>query len=255
MSNSELFIRVEQVSFSFKEQQIIYGMNLSLTKGTSYALIGKSGTGKSTFLNLVAGFLKPTTGRILIDGLDSRKGREQTGFLFQDLVLFPWQTVLEAVMMPLKLKKKNVTKEEYQIGMKLLTEMELANLQDKYPHELSGGQKQRVALARTLIGEPDLLLMDEPTSALDEMTKEQIQRLILHQQQKRNTTMLFVTHDIEEAVYLGEKILILKEDGKVLELENPFFAVYQPKEQLAFYRMCIDIRQLMNTESSYEHTT
>ena len=97
----------------------------------------------------------------------------------------------------------------------LLEEMGLERLKDKYPHELSGGQKQRVAIARTLIGKPDFLLMDEPTSSLDAMTKEQIQQLILTQQQKLKTTLLFVSHDIEEAVLLGEEILILHKDGTI----------------------------------------
>ena len=244
MKQNETFVRVEEVSFQFKGQTIFKNLNLTLQKGNSYALIGKSGVGKSTLLNLISGFLQPNSGRITIAG-ESVAKTDHIAFLFQDLGLFPWQTVFESVSMPLKLK--NVKESEKQV-LGLLREMELDHLIDKYPHELSGGQKQRVGIARTLIGKPQLLLMDEPTSALDAMTKEYIQHLILKQQQKLQTTMLFVTHDIEEAVFLGKVVLVLKEDGSIHQVETPYFAQANAKEQLGFYEACIDIRKLMNVE-------
>ncbi|WP_428910489.1 ABC transporter ATP-binding protein [Niallia sp. Krafla_26] len=244
MKQNEAFVRLEEVSFQFKGQTIFENVSLSLQKGTSYALIGKSGVGKSTLLNLISGSLQPNSGRITIEG-ESVAKTDHIAFLFQDLGLFPWQTVFESIAMPLKLK--NVRDREKQV-LNLLREMELDHLKDKYPHELSGGQKQRVGIARTLIGKPQLLLMDEPTSALDAMTKEYIQRLILKQQQKLQTTMLFVTHDIEEAVFLGKVVLILKEDGSFHRVENPYFSQVNAKEQLGFYEACINIRKLMNVE-------
>lgn len=245
MKEKDAFVRVEDVSFYYKEQKVIENINLSLEKGTSYAVIGKSGVGKSTLLHLISGFLQPSSGQILINGNSVHKKSDRIAFLFQDLGLFPWHTVFESVSMPLKIK--GVQSGEKQV-MNLLQEMELDHLKDKYPHELSGGQKQRVGIARTLIGNPALLLMDEPTSALDAMTKEYIQHLILKQQQKLGTTMLFVTHDIEEAVFLGEVVLILKEDGSIEQVENPYFSQINAKEQLGFYEACINIRKLMNVE-------
>ncbi len=245
MKQDETFVKLESVSFNYKEQSVIENISLSLKKGSSYALIGKSGVGKSTLLNLISGFLQPSSGQIKVNGSSVHKKSDQIAFLFQDLGLFPWQTVFQSVSMPLKLK--DVQGSERQV-MELLQEMELDHLKDKYPHELSGGQKQRVGIARTLIGKPQLLLMDEPTSALDAMTKEYIQHLILKQQQKLQTTMLFVTHDIEEAVFLGEVVLILKEDGSVRQIENPYFSQVNAKEQLGFYEACINIRKLMNVE-------
>ena len=150
--------------------------------------------------------------------------------------------------MPLKLKGEQNAKYIEKEALNLLKEMELDHLKDKYPHELSGGQKQRVGIARTLIGKPGLLLMDEPTSALDAMTKEYIQHLILKQQQKLQTTTVFVTHDIEEAVFLGEVVLILKEDGTIQQVESQFFAKDHANEELGFYEVCIHIRKLMNME-------
>jgi ABC-type nitrate/sulfonate/bicarbonate transport system ATPase subunit len=255
MSN-KAFVVLHDVSFRFGDQPILDHVELSLNKGTSYALIGKSGVGKSTLLNLIAGFIQPSQGSITIGGQTVKKSKGSTAFLFQDLGLFPWQTVMEAVMMPLLLKKeKNIEGAKEQI-IALLREMELESLKDKYPHELSGGQRQRVAIARSLISKPELLLMDEPTSSLDATTKEHIQQLILAQQQKLKTTLLFVSHDIEEAVFLGEIILILNKNGSIQEVKNPYFAQKNAKEQLGFYEACIEIRKLMNMETTVnEHHT
>lgn len=242
------FIIMDHVSFAFGHQEVLREVHLVLEQGSSYALIGKSGSGKSTLLNLLAGFLTPDRGTVTVNGSIVRGPRRETAFLFQELGLFPWQTVMEAVSMPLKLKgwKKGIDAP----AMELLREMRLENHKDKYPQELSGGERQRAALARTLIGEPDLLLMDEPTSALDAMTKEDLQGLILREQQKRKATLLFVTHDIEEAVMLGRYILLLNGDGTVSKLDNPYYAIGNAREQLGFYDECIKIRKLLKMETT-----
>ena len=240
-------IQLDHISFSFGETVVIRDISVALQRGGAYALIGKSGIGKSTLLNLIAGFLKPDSGHVLIDGKQVTKPREQTAFLFQELGLFPWQTVFQAVAMPLKIHGN--TSDIPARVLSLLAELHLDQHKDKYPHQLSGGERQRVALARTLVGNPDLLLMDEPTSALDAMTKEELQSLILRQTQARNTTLLFVTHDIEEAVLLGQTILILGEDGTLSRLENPCFGIQNPRESLAFYDETIQIRTLLRVES------
>lgn len=240
-------IQLDHISFSFGETVVIRDISIALQRGGAYALIGKSGIGKSTLLNLIAGFLKPDSGHVLIDGKQVTKPREQTAFLFQELGLFPWQTVFQAVAMPLKIHGN--TSDIPARVLSLLAELHLDQHKDKYPHQLSGGERQRVALARTLIGNPDLLLMDEPTSALDAMTKEELQSLILRQTQARNTTLLFVTHDIEEAVLLGQTILVLNEDGPLSYLENPCFGIQNPRESLAFYDETIQIRTLLRVES------
>ena len=240
-------IQLDHISFSFGETVVIRDISVVLQRGGAYALIGKSGIGKSTLLNLIAGFLKPDSGQVTIEGKQVTGPREQTAFLFQELGLFPWQTVFQAVAMPLKIHGN--TSDIPARVLSLLAELHLDQHKDKYPHQLSGGERQRVALARTLIGNPDLLLMDEPTSALDAMTKEELQSLILRQTQARNTTLLFVTHDIEEAVLLGQTILILGEDGTLSRLENPCFGIQNPRESLAFYDETIQIRTLLRVES------
>jgi NitT/TauT family transport system ATP-binding protein len=242
------FIHIEHVSYSFGQQEVLKDINLSLEKANSYALIGKSGSGKTTLLNLIAGFKQPDSGIIKMNGTVISGPRRETAFLFQELGLFPWQTVEEAVAMPLKLLgHKQGSKEAID---EMLTHMRLQNHKNKYPKELSGGERQRVALARTLISEPELLLMDEPTSALDAMTKEELQRLIINEQQRRVYTLLFVTHDIEEAMLLGQYILLLGADKTILKLENPYYMVENPREQLGFYEECIKLRQLLKIETN-----
>lgn len=240
------FIQMDHVSVSFGQQEILKEISLELEQGSSYALIGKSGSGKSTLLNVIAGFLKPDGGTVTVKGIGIGGPRRETAFLFQELGLFPWQTVYDAVSMPLRLKGNK--KEMNSVVMGLLQEMGLENHKDKYPQQLSGGERQRVALARTLIGEPDLLLMDEPTSALDAMTKEELQGLILREQQKIKATLLFVTHDIEEAMSLGRYILLMNGDGTVSELENPYYAIKNARERLGFYDECIKLRKLLKME-------
>lgn len=245
-STAQEHIILDHVTFSFGDTVVIRDISLALRRGGTYALIGKSGIGKSTLLNLIAGFLQPDHGLILIDGAPVSGPRRQTAFLFQELGLFPWQTVSEAVSMPLKIAGKK--RESNAQAQFLLKELHLEQHKDKYPQQLSGGERQRVALARTLMNDPDLLLMDEPTSALDAMTKEELQTLILRQTQMRGATLLFVTHDIEEAVLLGQTILILNEDGTLSSIENPCFGIPNPRETLAFYDECIKIRTRLRIE-------
>jgi NitT/TauT family transport system ATP-binding protein len=242
------FILLEDVSFSYGRQNILRGLRLELEQGTSYALIGASGVGKSTLLHLLAGFLKPDSGRILINNHPLSGPRKETAFLFQELGLFPWQTVWDAVSMPLRVRGNRADMQD-KVTL-LLKELGILQYKDKYPGELSGGEQQRVALARTLIGEPDLLLMDEPTSALDAMTKELLQQLILREIKKRQTTLIFITHDIEEAVLLGERLLLLKEDGTITEYKNEYYGVPEAREEIGFYQECIRIRKLLKQEDN-----
>lgn len=245
------FVKLTDLTVRLGGQTIFHRMGLELKKGMSYALIGKSGIGKSTLLNVIAGFIQPAEGKVTVDNAEVVRPRRGTAFLMQELGLFPWQTVYEAVHMPLRLSggrgKGEVQRNKV---MQLLREMELDTLCNQYPHELSGGQRQRAALARTLVGNPDFLLMDEPTSSLDSVTKHAMQDLMLAQLQRRQTTMLMVTHDIEEAVMMGEQILLLSGQGEIKTRTNPYYGCANPREQLGFYETCISIRQWMNAERS-----
>lgn len=246
---SKKLIQIENLVFSYGEKVVFHNFSYAFHKGTSYALLGRSGCGKSTLLHLIAGERKPNEGKIIRhkDILPLHQGK--IGFLYQNLALFPWQTTEEAVQMPLHILKKN-NKNEVE---GLLTELGIWDKRNYYPKDLSGGEKQRVALARTLITKPNLLLMDEPTSALDQMTKETLQQLMFKEQNKYKYTLLFVTHDIEEAVFLGEKILVMQEQGNVEEVKNPYFGLPDAKEQLPYYEFCILLRKKLGAkEIPYE---
>lgn len=236
------FITLKDVVYEVEGQVIFDKLNLSLAKGKVYAVIGPSSVGKTTLLHLLAGFIKPSSGQITVSGDAVCDVREKTSFLFQDLGLFPWQTTAEAVAMPLQISKDKSKQDIEELVDSLLSSLNILSCKNQYPHQLSGGQKQRVALARTLITQPDLLLMDEPTSALDAMTKETIQQLFLDLQSEQLMTSIFVTHDIEEAVFLGDEILLLHPNGHYQWIKNNDQQRLS-RETKAFYEQCFYVRK------------
>lgn len=241
-------IQIESLEFSYEHNLVFQNLSYTFEKGISYAMIGRSGCGKSSLLHLIAGEKQANHGTISRNSSVLPLQNGKIGFLYQNLALFPWQTVEEAVRMPLRILNQDAD-EKVEV---MLKELGIWGKRNAYPKDLSGGERQRVALARTLITQPKLLLMDEPTSALDQMTKEVLQHVILEEQKRHQYTLLFVTHDIEEAVFLGEKIVILHENGKLIEVLNPFFGLPDVKEQLPYYEFCIKLRQTLGMEYSYE---
>ncbi len=177
--------------------------------GEFITIIGPSGCGKSTLLNLVAGFLNPTEGEVLVRGKSvSGPGRER-GMIFQQYSSFPHLTVLQNVLFGLEINKLPSGRGERRSRAEsILEQVELLEHRHKYPHQLSGGQQQRVAIARSLVMEPKILLMDEPFSALDEPTRLEMQELIVQLWDRIQPTILCVTHNVTEAVYLGERVWI-----------------------------------------------
>ncbi|MHC5247062.1 ABC transporter ATP-binding protein [Enterococcus sp. LJL90] len=234
-----MVIEFNKVSFQYGEKKILEELSFSFEAGRSYVLLGRSGIGKSTLLSLLKGFEKPVAGEIIYQGTTP----EAVEIVFQDLFLFPWQTVFQGVELPLKIQRLAKDKRREKVNI-LLAELGLTEFKEQYPAALSGGQKQRVAMARGLVTNPDYLLLDEPTSSLDQETKEMAQELILREQQKRTNTLITVTHDIEEAAYLGEIILIMAA-GQLQVVENPVFQLENRREDLAFYEFCIYLRALL----------
>lgn len=232
-------IEFNKVSFQYGEKKILEELSFSFEAGRSYVLLGRSGIGKSTLLSLLKGFENPAAGEIIYQGTTP----EAVEIVFQDLFLFPWQTVFQGVELPLKIQRLAKDKRREKVNI-LLEELGLTEFKEQYPAALSGGQKQRVAMARGLVTNPDYLLLDEPTSSLDQETKEMAQELILREQQKRTNTLITVTHDIEEAAYLGEIILIMAA-GQLQVVENPVFQLENRREDLAFYEFCIYLRALL----------
>ena len=218
-------------------------VNLSIAAGERYSLIGPSGCGKSTLLHLLAGLLQPTEGQVLYRGKNLTGCQQDIGVILQGYGLFPWKTVEQNVMLPLILQKKS--KEEMREKTEpLLEHLGLSSMKKKYPRQLSGGQQQRVAIARALVAEPQVLLMDEPFSALDALTRENLQNLVLSLCEERNLTMVMVTHNIEEAIFLGQKIVAFADhSGQIKRIdENPHSGQTAYRNTAEFYQHCSLLR-------------
>ncbi len=200
---------------------LLDGVNFSLESGSSLAVIGESGCGKSTLLQTLAGILEPVAGSVVIESDAGRKPKN--GFVWQNLALFPWLCVSENLALPLKFNREVNIRERVK---EMLSELELEGLEGRFPNELSGGQQQRLALGRALIANPDVLFMDEPFSALDAVLREHLQNFLMQLRQKHPCTMIFVTHDIAEAVALGESIMLLgaRPSRVVRSSRNPAFS-------------------------------
>jgi NitT/TauT family transport system ATP-binding protein len=201
-------------------------INFSVGEGEFITILGPSGCGKSTLLDVIAGLLKPEKGEVLIDDKKVEKTSLEVGFIMQNYALFPWRTVRKNIEYGLELKK--VTKKERgEISDRYLSLVHLESFADRYPYELSGGMKQRVAIARALAYNPDILLMDEPFAAVDAQTREGLQDELLNIWEQMKKTIIFVTHSIEEAVILSDRVIVLTENPgaikaiKVIELARP----------------------------------
>ncbi|MDR3283154.1 MAG: ABC transporter ATP-binding protein [Candidatus Methanoplasma sp.] len=184
------------------------GLNLSISRGEFHVILGPSGCGKSTFLDLVAGLTKATGGSILIDGAPVTGPGTDRATVFQQYALLPWKTALGNVTFALENLEKNSAKRK-ETAAKYLDLVGLSDFHGHYPFELSGGMKQRVAIARALAVGPEVLLMDEPFAAVDALTRETLQRDLLRIAQETGKTVLFITHSIDEAVFLADRVSVM----------------------------------------------
>ncbi|WP_419887519.1 ABC transporter ATP-binding protein [Neobacillus niacini] len=237
------YLSLQDVTYSYaKNNVIVDAVNFDVEKGKFHSLLGKSGCGKTTLLKLAAGLLIPNEGSILLQN-EKIKPSERIGFVFQAPTLLEWKTVVDNVLLPVSLKRK-VTKEHVERAESLLESMGLTHLKQEYPSRLSGGQQSRVSIARALIGSPTLLYMDEPFSALDAITREELQDDLLHLCEVHQMTVLFVTHDISEAVYLSDSIAVM-DKGNIIK----HFSVNFPDRHTTDFRysgqfsqLCLEIR-------------
>ncbi|MEY8764628.1 MULTISPECIES: ABC transporter ATP-binding protein [Clostridium] len=194
--------------------------NLKVKKGEFITVVGPSGCGKSTFLDILAGLSKPTSGKVYIDGEPITGPALDRGIILQGYALFPWRTVEKNIEFGLEIKK--IPKEERKkISEKFIELVGLKGFENRYPHELSGGMKQRVAIARALAYDPEVLLMDEPFAAVDAQTRESLQEELLNIWEKTNKTIVFITHSIEEAVFLADRVVVMATSpGRIKEIIN-----------------------------------
>lgn len=219
-------IHLEHVSKSFGEQKVLDDISLDIREGEILTVIGRSGCGKTTLLRLINGLQKPDTGRVCVEGEDVAKTdlialRRKIGYVIQNKGLFPHMTVEKNITYVPVISGRKDKAENHRLALELLNLVGLdETYAGRYPDELSGGQQQRVGIARALASKAKILLMDEPFGALDEITKRSMQKELLALQEKLKMTVVFVTHDIREAMCLGNRVLVM-EQGKIAQLDEP----------------------------------
>ena len=201
------------------------GVSLDIKENEFICVVGPSGCGKSTLLNIIAGLLEPTSGTVSLDGKVIEGTGVERGVVFQQYALFPWRTVLKNVMFPLEMKK--VPKAEAEaIARKYIKSVGLEGFEKSFPKELSGGMKQRVAIARAYAANPEVLLLDEPFGALDAQTRVQLQSELLETWEKEKKTCFFMTHDVDEAGILAQRVIIMSARPgrikKIVDIDIPY---------------------------------
>ena len=224
-------LSIENLEVKYGNTVALKDFSLTIKKGEIYSLIGPSGCGKSTLLKVLCGIIRNYSGQIAFNGEAFTPREVSIGYVPQHYGLLEWKTVKENIFLSYKLNSTKVLREAE--VSEIINSLEIDDIQNRYPSQLSGGQKQRVALARAFISQPDILLMDEPFSSLDTFTSEASQRLFLRLWEKYKVTTLFITHNIHEAVSIGEHIIVMsKSPGRIIhQVENPLFNVSEYQEE------------------------
>lgn len=246
-------LEVKNLTKKYGKKTVLDNINFDVKNGEFLSILGPSGCGKTTLLKLLIGIEKVSSGNIIKNDIDitnvdiSKRGM---GIVFQNYVLFPNMTVLNNVMYPLniKLKDKEKAKEE---SIKVLKLVNMEEHMNKYPHELSGGQQQRVAIARTISLKPDIILFDEPMSALDADNRLTLRKELKNIQKKLKTTMIYITHDQEEAFSLSDRVMVMNK-GKIEQLDTPNIIFNKPKND---YVKKFVVNHLIEKVSSIEKCT
>lgn len=221
--DSSVKVKIDNVVRKFDtrngEITALNGVNLDIKENEFVCVVGPSGCGKSTLLNIIAGLLEPTSGKVLVDGEEVKGPGRERGVVFQQYALFPWLTVRKNVEFGLRLDKSLSEEEIRETSTKYLEMVDLLQFENAYPKELSGGMKQRVAIARAYAVNPKVLLMDEPFGALDAQTRTQLQTELIETWEKERKTCFFITHDVEEAIVLAERVIIMSaRPGRIKEI-------------------------------------
>jgi len=206
MKTNELLV-LNNVEKSYNQLNVLKGINLSFKKGEFISIVGKSGCGKSTLLRIIAGLESASSGNVMVNGSELRSINQDARMMFQDGRLLPWKRIIQNIGLGLSGDWKDR-------AVEALRSVGLEDRAQHFPSSLSGGQKQRIALARALVHEPQLLLLDEPLGALDALTRMEMQQLIESLWEQKQFTTILVTHDVEEAVVLSDRVIVLK-DGNV----------------------------------------
>ena len=250
-------IEFQNVTFAYPNARPVFDrFNWSIARGERWAVIGGSGNGKTTLLMLLAGLCLPTAGQIVIEDQIIDRPRPRTGLVLQEYGLLSWATIKQNAALGLKVRNfygpdgrhapvEHVVGPIEPLVEKWLKRLGIDALRDRYPAQVSGGQRQRAAIARTLVLDPDLLLMDEPFAALDAATREDLQNLTIELQREQNLTLVVVTHNIEDAVFLGRRILVLQPPPHTqpIIIDNPPAGESSYRSQPLFFEQCARVRE------------
>jgi NitT/TauT family transport system ATP-binding protein len=236
-------IEVSHLCFAYGEREVLFDVSFEVPPRGGLAIIGPSGCGKTTLLYTLAGLRRPKSGTVRIDGKMVQGPRGQSAVILQHYGLLPWKTVHENAALGLRIRRVP-SKERQQKVLAILGELGMGDYLEAYPRQLSGGQQQRVAIARALALEPDLLIMDEPFSSLDALTREGLQNLLLDIWTQREITLVLVTHSIEEAVFLGQEVLVLSGNpGRVqARLPNAALGSHDFRGRAEYQSLCTELR-------------
>ena len=238
-------LEFKDIYFKYDEdnEPMMENLSFNINEGEFISIIGPSGCGKSTIFRLINGLEKIQSGQVLVNGMSIDNIKNYSAFMPQKDLLFPWRTIGENLSIPLELKKINKNERNEKIKS-MLSEIGLAAYKDKYPKDLSGGMKQRVSFARTLLTESELLLLDEPFSALDSLTRMAMQEWILDMWKDLNKTILFITHDVEEAILLSKSIFVVV-DRPITYLKKVDVPLQYPRS-----RSCLMKQEIISLKES-----
>lgn len=225
-------LKFDNISFKYEsdDYEMIRNLSFSVNDGEFISIIGASGCGKSTIFRLINGLEKPDNGKIFIDERPIEQQKNYSSYMPQRDLLFPWRTIEKNICIPMEIQNKN-KKEMHEKATAMLDEVGLLSYKNKYPRDLSGGMRQRASFARTLLaGAGLLLLLDEPFSALDSLTRIGLQEWLLQEWEKHKKTILFVTHDVEEAIFLSQKIFVIT-DRPITHFEEYIIPLDYPRNR------------------------
>lgn len=244
-------LEISNLSVSYTSQKntinALGPINMEIESGDIIAIIGPSGCGKSTLLHVLSGIIKEYSGQATLNGTKLNPKVHDIGFIPQNFGLLPWKNVEKNCLLSLKIKQKAINSELKEKIDYIMNKLNINDIKNRYPKGLSGGQKQRAAIARAFIMNPDLLLMDEPFSALDALTREEAQELFIDVWNQYKPTTIFVTHSIEEAIYIGKKIIIMSLcPGNIVEtIDNPLFNTENLRENEEYLKLSSHIRNII----------
>lgn len=230
-------LTIENLSVSYGEKQVLRNIQIQLEDERIHAVIGKSGSGKTTLLRAICG-IQPFSGRVLLNNSVVNAHKHRLALVPQKNALIPWQTIRDNITLPLLLRGGY----EEDAFQEMCRNMGIRRILDKYPNHVSGGEQQRAAICRAFLFHPDLLLLDEPFSALDAITKDEVREIFLSTIRSHKVTTLLITHDMDEALFLAERIFVLKDGYCRPALSNPLFGITREEEENRYRDMRQELR-------------